>query len=115
MSSGSFSASTDGLASTRTLPCTPWPKAPSSPRTPLQRRQQLARAPQQRLAGGRGLDAAAAAQQQRHADLGFERGDALAQRRGHQRFARRGARDAAFLAHGDEVLQRDGVAAGGLM
>jgi hypothetical protein len=102
---GSCSPSTDGLASTRALPRMPWPNAPSSARRPSKRAEHLACARQQRLAGRRQLDPAAAAQQQRHADLGLQRGDAFAQRRGDQRLALGGARDAAFLAHGDEVLQ----------
>ena len=71
--------------------------------------EQFVRAPQQRLAGSRGHDAAPAAHDQCRAHRLLERGDALADRRRHDRFARRRARDVALLADGDEQAQRDGV------
>ena len=82
MSSGSCSASTDGSATTRTLPCAPLAKSRSSACMRAMLAEHLARLAQQRLAGGGGLDAAPAAHQQRRADLGLDRGDALADRRG---------------------------------
>jgi hypothetical protein len=71
--------------------------------------QQLAGARQQCLAGGRGLNATPPPRQQRHANLRLQRGDALAQRGCDQRLSRRRPGDVPFFAHGDEVLQRDGV------
>jgi hypothetical protein len=67
---------------------------------------------QQGLPGGGGLDAATAAHQQRRADLGLDRGDALAHRRGDNGLAPGGARDVALLADGNEQAQGDGVEGG---
>jgi hypothetical protein len=71
--------------------------------------QHFARLAQQGLAGGGGLDAAAAAHQQRRADVGFDGGDALADRAGDDGLALGSARDVALLADGDEQVQGDGV------
>ena len=75
----------------------------------LEAAEDLAGACQQGLARRRRLDAATLADEQGDADLGLERGDALAQRRRHQGLALGRAGDAAFLADGDEVLERDGI------
>jgi hypothetical protein len=75
----------------------------------FQRAEDFACTGQQGEAGRGGLDAAAPAQQQRHTDLRFERGEALAQCRSHHRFALGGAGDAALFAHADEVAQRQRV------
>jgi len=75
----------------------------------VERAKHLAGSREQGFAGRCELDTAAAAQQQRHADFGFQRRDALAQCGGDQRFALGRACDAAFLAHGDKMLQRDGI------
>src|SRR5205823_2595115 len=72
----------------------------------LHRGQHVARMSQQRLAGGRRLDAAAAPRQQRHADAVLERSDALADRRRDNRLAFRGARDVSLVANRDEHAQR---------
>jgi hypothetical protein len=71
--------------------------------------QHVARLPQQYFAGRRRHDAATAALQQRYADVRLDPGDALADRRGHDRFAVGGTRDIPLLAYGNEQAQRDRV------
>ncbi|OIQ75191.1 hypothetical protein GALL_431400 [mine drainage metagenome] len=71
----------------------------------LQLLEQRARLRQQRGAGCGQLHAGASAQQQRHAEAGLERLDALRQRRLRQVQARRGAAEMAFVGDRDEGLQ----------
>jgi hypothetical protein len=60
------------------------------------RREHLTSLAQQHLAGGGRPDAARATHPHRRADIGLDRGDALAHRRRDQRFARRRASDVAL-------------------
>jgi hypothetical protein len=79
----------------------------------VQAGQHLARAHQQGLAGGRWLDTAPAARQQRHTHFRLQCRHTLAQRRGDERLAGGRARDVALFADRDEMLQGHGVEGSG--
>ena len=73
----------------------------------------LVSAHQQGLPGGRRLDTAPAARQQRHTHFRLQRRHTFAQRRGDERLAGGRARDVALFADRDEMLQGHGVEGSG--